>query len=140
MDRATLIYDGECPFCRRAAAWALQHARENALEALPCQDAERERRFPEITREQCMAAMQLVTPDGRVYAGDQALPVLMERMQGWRLAARFLRWPVFRHASPGVYRWFARRRYALAAIAGHERRESCNSEAEKTCNEGEKRE
>jgi predicted DCC family thiol-disulfide oxidoreductase YuxK len=136
MERLTLIYDGECPFCRRAAAWALQHARANILEILPCQNEERERRFPEITRAQCMAAMQLVMPDGRVYSGEDALPPLMERMKGWHWVARVLRWPGIRHVSPAAYRWFANHRYALAAIAGHKHTESCSNGVNKPCNEG----
>ena len=104
-ERATLIYDGECPFCRRAADWAARHARKGAIETLPCQAEDREKRFPDIDREECMRAMQLVMPDGRVYSGEQALPPLMERMKGWRWVARVLRWPGIRHASPAAYRW-----------------------------------
>ena len=125
MNRATLIYDGECPFCSRAAAWALRHARGNTIETLPCQDENRETRFPEITREQCLKAMQLVTAEGRVFSGEEALPPLMELMKGWRWLGRILRLPGIRHASPAAYRWFANHRYALAALAGHKRRETC---------------
>jgi predicted DCC family thiol-disulfide oxidoreductase YuxK len=140
MDRVTLIYDGECPFCRRAAAWVRNNARENELETLPCQDEKRERRFPEISREQCMRAMQLVMPDGRVFSGEEALPPLMERMKRWRWVARVLRWPGIRHVSPAAYGWFARHRYALAAIVGHNRGGSCNTETDKPCDEGKDRE
>ena len=51
--------------------------------------------------------MQLVTQDGRVYSGEQALPPLMDLMTGWRWLARILRLPGIRHASPAAYRWFA---------------------------------
>ena len=136
MDQATLIYDGECPFCRRAAAWARRNARANAIETLPCQDEARERRFPEITRERCMTAMQLVTPEGEVFSGEEALPRLMELMKGWHWAARFLRLPGVRHVSPAAYRWFARHRYGLAALAGHERGETCGIEDKEDCSEG----
>ncbi len=139
MKQATLIYDGECPFCRRAAAWVLRRARPGAIEALPCQDRERERRFPGITFEKCMAAMHLVTHDGQVFAGEAALPPLMERLRGWRWLAAVLRWPGIRHASPAVYRWFARHRYALAGLAGHPRGESCTTDPTESRNERKKR-
>ncbi len=131
MRRATLIYDGECPFCRRAAVWAMKHARNDALETLPCQHEDRERRFPEISREQCLAAMRLVTPEGRVYSGEQALPPLMDLMTGWRWMARILRLPGIRHASPAAYRWFANHRYALAALAGQRRDTPCGNNGDK---------
>lgn len=138
MSRATLIYDGECPFCRRAAAWAMKHARHGALETLPCQHEDRARRFPEISREQCLAAMQLVTQDGRVYSGEQALPPLMDLMKGWRWMARILRLPGIRHASPAAYRWFAKHRYALAALAGRRRDATCDSNGGQKRDEREK--
>ena len=79
----------------------MKHARHGALETLPCQHEDRARRFPEISREQCLAAMQLVTQDGRVYSGEQALPPLMDLMTGWRWLARILRLPGIRPAHVG---------------------------------------
>jgi|LSQX01.1.fsa_nt_gb predicted DCC family thiol-disulfide oxidoreductase YuxK len=125
MSRSTLIYDGDCPLCCRAAAWAEKHARRGALELLPCQDEDRARRFPAVTREQCLAAMQLVMADGRVYSGEEALPLLLDLMAGWHWLARILRFPGIRHASPAAYRWIASHRYAFSALAGRGRGAAC---------------
>ncbi|HOF41305.1 MAG TPA: DCC1-like thiol-disulfide oxidoreductase family protein, partial [Candidatus Hydrogenedentes bacterium] len=91
----------------------------------PCQHEDRARRFPAVTREQCLAAIQLVTADGRVYSGEQALPQLLDLVAGWHWMARILRFPGIRHASPAAYRWLAGHRYALAALAGHGRGTAC---------------
>ncbi len=36
MEKATLIYDKECPLCRRAAAWAEERARGGMIESMAC--------------------------------------------------------------------------------------------------------
>lgn len=120
MAKPTLIYDGKCSVCTRAANWVRENA-DGAFELLPCQSAERAERFPEMSEETCMEAMQLIFPDGRRFAGEQALPHLLRRMKGWRWLAAIVELPGLRHASPYVYRFFARHRYMFAAIAAHKR-------------------
>jgi predicted DCC family thiol-disulfide oxidoreductase YuxK len=67
-----LLYDGLCKFCtagsRRLVGWMgpvevelLDFQRPGALD-----------RFPGLTHDACMQAMQLVMPDGRVYQGFEA--------------------------------------------------------------------
>jgi len=51
------------------------------LEILPCRSAPRRARFPQVTDEQCLTAMQLVLPDGRVLAGADAMPELLRRIR-----------------------------------------------------------
>src|SRR5205814_7382688 len=61
---ATLIYDGECAMCRASALWIMRRALDaGTLEILPCRSAPRRARFPQVTDEQCLTAMQLVLPD-----------------------------------------------------------------------------
>src|SRR2546427_5408743 len=40
----------------------------------------RRERYPQITDEACMAAMQLVLPDGRVLSGADAAPEIIRRI------------------------------------------------------------
>src|SRR2546428_8826139 len=57
---AVLIYDGECAMCRASALWLMRLAMSGgALEILPCRSAPRRARFPQISDEACMTAMQL---------------------------------------------------------------------------------
>jgi predicted DCC family thiol-disulfide oxidoreductase YuxK len=87
---ATLIYDGECAMCRASALWIMRRAMDaGALEILPCRSAPRRERFPQITDAQCMTAMQLVLPDGRVLAGADAMPELLRCAGGgWLRCSR----------------------------------------------------
>lgn len=64
-----VLYDGDCPFCRRwAKHWTSVYAGRLATE--PSQSARH--RFPEIPLAAYAQALQLVEPDGAVYAGAYA--------------------------------------------------------------------
>ena len=114
--RATLIYDGECGMCRRAIEWIRGNELPGALEYLTCQSDERADRFPSIVESQCLEAMQLVLPDGTIYAGDRSLPHLFLRMRRWQWFARFFRLPVVSLLTPICYRFVARHRYAISVL------------------------
>ena len=100
IELATLVYDGECAMCRASALWLMRRAQASgALEILPCRSPVRRERFPQIADAECMLAMQLVLPDGRVLAGADAVPELLRRVRGWRHVARVFALPgVRRHA------------------------------------------
>jgi predicted DCC family thiol-disulfide oxidoreductase YuxK len=116
--QATLIYDGECDFCTQAAQWALDHAWPGALEAVPCESGERERRFPQVSTEDCLQAVQLVLPDGRVLAGSDAAPEILKRFRGpqWRAASQVMRAPGVRHLARPAYHYIAEHRGKLSAL------------------------
>ena len=111
---ATLIYDGECAMCRASALWIMRRALDaGTLEILPCRSAPRRARFPQVTDEQCMTAMQLVLPDGRVLAGADAMPELLRRVPRWRRVAMLFAMPELLRRIPR-WRWIA----ALFALPG----------------------
>lgn len=116
-DHPVLIYDGECPLCRRAVEWVRQRDPAGRFEFLPCQAGERAARFPSMTEPTCLESVQLALPDGRVLSGADTLPAIFERLRGWSLVAGALRLPGVRYLSPRVYRWIATNRHQLSAIA-----------------------
>lgn len=115
MERAVLIYDGECAMCRTSALWLMRRARaSDRLEILPCRSTPRRARFPQITDAACMQAMQLVLPDGRVLTGADAVPELLRRVRGWRWVASLLGLPPVRPVTRRLYAWVARSRMKLS--------------------------
>src|SRR5213595_3625748 len=117
-ERPTLIYDGECGFCRKCVDLVLRRDREHRLEVIPFQDQERVAAFG-IPLTALAAAMHLVLPDGRVFAGADAAPELLRLLPG----KRWLAWPF---SLPGVlplarrvYAWIARRRRCLVRSEEH---------------------
>ena len=118
MNNATLIYDGECGLCRRAADWVDLNTVPGSIELLPCQEPARAKRFPEIATEDCLSAMQLVEVGGAVYSGERALPHILAHAlkRRWRMLALLLRVPGVLLLARPVYALVARNRSALSSF------------------------
>jgi predicted DCC family thiol-disulfide oxidoreductase YuxK len=114
MAPAVLIYDGQCPLCRSGMRWVERRALPGRFEFLPCQSPERRARFGWMAEATCLEAMQLVLPDGRVLAGEAAIPEVLRRLRRWRRLASLFALPGMGWLAPRVYRWVARHRYALS--------------------------
>lgn len=103
----TLIYDGECGMCREAVERVRRWDREHRLSYVPFQDESAVARFG-IALPALAAAMHLVLPDGRLFAGADAVPELGKLLPGKR-------WWAWGFAVPGV-RPVARRVYRRIAL------------------------
>jgi predicted DCC family thiol-disulfide oxidoreductase YuxK len=112
---AVLIYDGECAMCRASALWLMRLAMSGGeLEILPCRSAPRRLRYPHVTDEACMTAMQLVLPDGKTLAGADAVPELLRRIRGLGWLATVFALPGARPVARRVYAWIATNRMRLS--------------------------
>src|SRR2546429_7643881 len=107
-DRATLIYDGECGFCRQAADLVRRWDREQRIALVPFQDQARVAAFG-IPLPALAAAMHLVlpAPDGRVFAGADAAPEILRLLPGRRWRAWPLPPPGGLAGAPRAYRGVA---------------------------------
>ncbi len=118
---AVLIYDADCAMCRASALWLLKRALDggaDALEVLPCRSPARRARFPGISDDTCMQAMQLVLPDGRVLAGADAVPEILARIPRWRWVRRAFALPGARPLARRIYGWIAENRMRLSCRRG----------------------
>jgi len=113
-DRATLIYDGECGFCQQAVDLVRRWDREQRIALVSFQDQARVAAFG-IPLPALAAAMHLVLPppDGRVFAGADALPALLRRLPHGRWLAWLFRLPGVLPVARRLYAWIARRRRCL---------------------------
>ncbi|HKI38522.1 MAG TPA: DUF393 domain-containing protein [Gemmataceae bacterium] len=68
-----LIYDGLCKLCAAGARRFVRWMRRVEVELLDFQRPGALDRYPGLTHDACMQAMQLITPDGRVYHGAEAI-------------------------------------------------------------------
>jgi predicted DCC family thiol-disulfide oxidoreductase YuxK len=110
-DSAALIYDADCPVCRKTVDWVRRRAADpDAFEFLPCRSPETRLRFPSIAEENCMRAVHLVLPSGTILAGDRALPEILRRLRRYRAVAPLFRAPGGAAVSRLLYNAFARHR------------------------------
>jgi len=108
----TLIYDGDCGFCQRSMELVRRWDREHRLHYVPFQDEARVARFG-VPLPALAAAMHLVLPDGRVYAGADAAPEILKLLPGKRWLALPFAVPGVLPIARRVYAWIARRRRCL---------------------------
>ena len=115
--RFTLLYDGECPFCRREVEWLRRRDREGhlALEDIagpgfdPAQYG--------LTREEVVGVLHGVLPDGRVVRRVEAIRQAYQAVGlGWLVAPT--RWPVVRWVLDRMYGIFARNRIRWGRFLG----------------------
>ncbi len=117
MTVGTLIYDGECEFCRRWVDRIRARDRHARLQYVAFQDPEAAS-FG-VPPEALTTAMHLVREDGAVFAGAAAVPQILNVLPGgwavsWMFAIPGVLWVAHR-----VYGWVALRRHRLACRSPH---------------------
>jgi predicted DCC family thiol-disulfide oxidoreductase YuxK len=92
-------------------------ARRGAIEAVDFQQAGALDRFPGLSHNDCMQAMQLVTPTGQVYSGFEAAvqAVATRPVLGWLAYSYYL--PGLRQLLDALYAVVAANRYRIMGRA-----------------------
>lgn len=114
MERAVILYDADCGFCR----WSLQRIlgwdRHDRLRPVALQDPEADRLLGGMSREQKMGSWHLVMPDGTVHSSGAAVPPLMRLLPGGTPFAVVA--STFPRSTDTLYRWVARNRGTLGRV------------------------
>lgn len=113
--KPTLIFDGDCNFCRRwTATWA--SATGERVDYLPSATGA-PMYLPKVPPEELAASVRLVEPSGRVSAGAEAVfrALAFAPGRGWMLKA-YEKIPGARPSSEWFYRLVARRRKLFSRI------------------------
>lgn len=120
-----VLYDGQCPFCRREARWLQRRDRRGCL---AFEDISAPGFNPQsygLTLEEVQGVIHGVLPDGRVVREVEVFRQAYRRVGlGWLVAPTG--WPVLRWISRKLYRLFARHRVALGRLV-------CGSGAASRC-------
>jgi predicted DCC family thiol-disulfide oxidoreductase YuxK len=109
--RDLVLFDGHCRFCRAAAEKLVRLARPGSVELLSFHEPGALDRHPGLTHDACMRQIHLVTADGRVFVGMEAVAraVSTRFLIGW--LAYFYYVPGLRQIADLGYRWIAANRY-----------------------------
>jgi predicted DCC family thiol-disulfide oxidoreductase YuxK len=131
-----LLYDGQCPFCRREVQWLQRRDRHGALAiediSVPDFDAARYG----LTQTEVMGVMHGVLSDGRIVRKIAAFREAYRLVGlGWLLAPTS--WPGLRWIADRGYEWFARNRVRIGRWFGGPACEagSCGVQHSKVFNE-----
>jgi predicted DCC family thiol-disulfide oxidoreductase YuxK len=113
--RFKLLYDGQCPMCRREAQWLQRRNRDGHLsfEDISAPDFDPSRYG--VTREEVLGVMHGVFPDGRIVRQVEVFRQAYRVVGlGWLLAPTG--WPGLRWISDRGYRLFARHRISIGRL------------------------
>ena len=116
-ERATLIYDGSCGFCRDSVDWVRQRDRAGRIDYIPFQDAARVAPFA-IPVPILAAAMHVVRADRMVFSGADAAPEILRLLPRWRALAWVFALPGVLPVARRMYAWIAARRHCRALRPG----------------------
>lgn len=105
----TLIYDGDCEFCRRSVGLVDRWDVRDRIDLVPFQSADLERYG--IPRSAAEEAMHLLDPGGTVWRGAEAAREMLRLLPGGRPLGWLFRLPGFPALAERVYAWIARRRH-----------------------------
>jgi predicted DCC family thiol-disulfide oxidoreductase YuxK len=110
--RWTVLYDGDCGFCKWLLAGFLRWDRAGRLRPVALQRPEAAERLADLDPDERMASWHLISPAGeRRSGGDAIAPLLRELPGGGAPAAAFARFPKL---TDRAYRWVAEHRTPLS--------------------------
>jgi predicted DCC family thiol-disulfide oxidoreductase YuxK len=123
--RFKLLYDGECPLCRREARFLQSRNRHGWLAFEDIAAADFDPKNYGVTREELMGVIHGVFPDGRIV---KKMAVFREAYRaiglGWMLAPTA--WPGLRWLADRAYECFARNRMTIGKWLGRKCDSSCH--------------
>jgi predicted DCC family thiol-disulfide oxidoreductase YuxK len=111
---ARFVFDGDCGFCRKWAAWVQRRA-DDAVEFAPYQSTDLT--AIGLTAEQVTTASYFVDPAGRTFRGNRSFARVLRSSptRRWRLVGTLGDLPVVRWPLTAFYRWVVAHRNRLPA-------------------------
>ncbi|MBK8097421.1 MAG: DUF393 domain-containing protein [Planctomycetes bacterium] len=120
----TLLYDSECPFCRREVDWLRRRAAGDRLAATDIAAPEFDAGRFGLTLADVRARLHGITADGHILTGMDAIRAAWRAVGlGWVMAPTG--WPLLRPFADLGYRVFARYRVRLGRWFGRRCRDRC---------------
>lgn len=109
-----VIFDGNCQFCQKQVVRLNKFDGGKRLSFISLHDPRVVERYPDLTHEQLMEQMYVVTQDGQQYAGARSIRYLSRRLPRLWWLAPLLHIPFSMPVWQWLYKQVAVRRYRLA--------------------------
>lgn len=111
--RPVVVYDGGCGMCKGNVKWLARLDWLGVFEAMPYQDPRMYDLFPRLDPKRCEQEMHLAFPDGRVFAGADALRQVLLRLPAAAPLGLILSIPPLPWVLRRLYPVLARNRHRL---------------------------
>jgi predicted DCC family thiol-disulfide oxidoreductase YuxK len=111
-----VLYDGDCRLCRGAAGTLQRLIPGHRLKLASFREPEVLARFPGVSLERCVQAMQYVRHDGHVFQGAEAVVQALQHRWFGKLALVYYV-PGLRQVTDALYKVVARYRFKIAGRA-----------------------
>ncbi len=118
-ERCKLLYDGECPICRREVRWLRRVDRRGRLEFVDISAPDFSAAQYGLTEEAVQGALHALLPDGRVARAMEAVRAAY-RAVGLSWVVAPTAWPILRPIFDRTYRVFARNRLRIGRWLGRD--------------------
>lgn len=105
-----LVYDADCPVCVRISRVFKIYDRADRLKLLPLTDTKAHDLLTcqGLTTEQQRGTFHVITPEGRIYSGETAIPHILREFSGGKLLMACLtRLPGHQRILHQIYQWLA---------------------------------
>ena len=118
--KSTLVYDGDCSFCRRWVARIVRRDRSDTFEIVARQTEGLTQRFPKLAEGDFNTGMRLITPDATIHVGADAAYQIARRLRYWRRLAWLYGVPGIHWCTRAAYAWIAANRQSLGGKGDEE--------------------
>ena len=109
-----VIYDGKCNFCRQQMDRIHRFDRFEKFAYLSLHDDRVSSQWPDLTRDELMQEICVVTTEGKRHHGADAFRFIVSELPSLRWASWAMRIPFSMPLWRFLYRQFARQRYRLS--------------------------
>lgn len=106
----TVVYDGLCSLCTASVRLLKRLDFFGRLEFVDFTTADLPKLHPDLTEGACLAAMQVITPDGKLFAGFFGFKEISRRLPQLWPACAVVCLPGMSRLGPAVYRFIAAHR------------------------------
>jgi predicted DCC family thiol-disulfide oxidoreductase YuxK len=111
--RPIVVYDGECPYCRKQVGKMKRHDVDEVFDYVPRQTEDLEQRFPKLAEGDFNTGLRLIETDGTIFVASDAIYHIARRLRGWRNWTWLYRVPGLKQLLRAIYAWIARNRSKL---------------------------
>ncbi len=112
--KSIVVYDGDCRFCCRQVERIRRWDTRAQLEYVTRQQPELIERMPALADADFNTGMRLITLDGTIHVGADAVYQIARRLPRWRRIVWVYRVPVIHALARLVYAWIAANRLRLS--------------------------